>query len=377
MHSAIVIGGGIIGASAAFHLARDGVKTTLIDRADPGNATYAGAGIVAPGTAGDFPPATVEFTKHAVRYFPPLLELLQELGTPDPSYRVTGKLMIAMNEAEDARLEHVMKTLVQRRDDGMPNLGDLSWLTSAEARELFPPLAMIHHAIHVAGAARVDGNALRNALVAGARHYGASTLTGSAILDVHHAQSPAVTLDGERHEADVVVLATGSWINDLLGPLDIELPVRPHRGQIVHLSLDETDTSEWPMVVPLDGKYILPFEPNRIVTGATQEPDAGFDARPTAEGVHLVLHRALENAPGLAAATLDEVRVGLRPWSADGAPYLGAVPGAEDVIVATGFGASGLHLGPYAGLAISRLVQGAAQDTDLSPFRIDREISPS
>ncbi len=94
MTSAVVIGGGIVVASAAYHPARNGFATALIDRTDRGSATRVGAGIVAPGTAGPFSPATIDFTKHAVRYFPPLLAALAEIGTSDPLYRKTGKLMI-------------------------------------------------------------------------------------------------------------------------------------------------------------------------------------------------------------------------------------------------------------------------------------------
>ncbi|MGI8483356.1 MAG: NAD(P)/FAD-dependent oxidoreductase [Thermomicrobiales bacterium] len=374
MNSVIVVNGGIVGASAAYHLAHDGFATTLIDRADPGAATFAGAGIVAPGTAGTFPPATIEFTKHAVRYFPPILAALNEVGTTDPGYRTTGKLMISTNDEEDSRLEGIMSVLVQRRDAGMPNLGTLTWTTPEEAREMFPPLTSIRRAIHISDAARVDGDTLRRSLIQAAVHHGAEVRSEDATLSIQDGRVAGIMRDGENIAADAIILAPGSWINELLLPLSVSVPVAPHRGQIVYLSLGDTNTSGWPMMVPLDGKYILPFDPNRIVTGATQEPDAGFAPHPTAAGLHLILDRLLANAPGLANATIDDVRVGLRPWSADGVPFLGAIPGTENVIVATGFGGSGLHLGPYTGLAISRMLHNIPQDVDLQAFRIGRPI---
>jgi hypothetical protein len=121
-----------------------------------------------------FPTATIDFTKHAVRYFPPLLAALTEIGTTDPLYRKTGKLMISLSDAEDRRLEAIMAMLVQRREDGMPNLGALTWKSAERARAMFPPLGPIQRTIHVADAARVDGDALRLALVQAARHHGAS-----------------------------------------------------------------------------------------------------------------------------------------------------------------------------------------------------------
>ncbi len=137
-----------------------------------------------------------------------------------------------------------MAMLVQRRADGMPNLGALTWKSAEQARALFPPLGPIQRAIHVADAARVDGDALRLALVQAARHHAASVVTGNAALAIDNDRVTGVVLDGRHVSADVVVVATGSWINELLAPLSMSMPIAPHRGQIIHLSLGQTDTSE-------------------------------------------------------------------------------------------------------------------------------------
>src|SRR5258708_5061303 len=92
-----------------------------------------------------------------------------------------------------------------------------------------------------------------------------------------------------------------------------------------------------------------PAPPHGGGAGATRESAGGFDVRMTAGGVYEALGEALRVAPGLATATLKEVRVGLRPASPDGLPLLGRLPGYENVLVATGHGASGLQLGPYSG----------------------------
>jgi D-amino-acid dehydrogenase len=72
--------------------------------------------------------------------------------------------------------------------------------------------------------------------------------------------------------------------------------------------------------------------------------------------------------PGLARATLSEIRVGLRPTSPDDSPLLGALPGIANVFVATGHGADGLLLGPVSGRLVAALVQGKDPDLDLGPF---------
>jgi D-amino-acid dehydrogenase len=88
----------------------------------------------------------------------------------------------------------------------------------------------------------------------------------------------------------------------------------------------------------------------------------------TAGGVNEIMREALRVMPGLANATLGEIRVGLRPASADDSPLLGPVPGTGNVFVATGHGAEGLLLGPLSGKLIADLVQGRDPGLDLEPF---------
>ena len=84
--------------------------------------------------------------------------------------------------------------------------------------------------------------------------------------------------------------------------------------------------------------------------------------------MHEVLRETLRVMPGLARATLREVRVGLRPVSADDTPIIGRLPSHDNVIVATGHGANGLLLGPVTGAIVADLVRGTAPPIDLSPF---------
>jgi len=106
--------------------------------------------------------------------------------------------------------------------------------------------------------------------------------------------------------------------------------------------------------------------------GATRETGSGFDVRATAGGVREVLNVGLGVAPGLAGATLAEIRVGLRPLSADGLPILGRAPGYENLYLCTGHGPSGLQLGPISGALTARLILGQEPAVDLRPFAAAR-----
>ena len=102
--------------------------------------------------------------------------------------------------------------------------------------------------------------------------------------------------------------------------------------------------------------------------GATLEPDAGFDARPTAAGCASCSARCCGSPRVSADATFLEIRAGLRPVSADDAPVLGRLPGWENAYVCTGHGANGLLLGPYSAHLVAALVSGRTPALDIAPF---------
>ncbi|MDP8910182.1 MAG: FAD-dependent oxidoreductase [Chloroflexota bacterium] len=368
----VVIGGGVVGASAAHALASAGVRTLLVDASDPGQATAAGAGIIAPGTSLRPLPAFYPFAARAVRAYPPLLESLAADGETNTGYEIVGKLFVAMTEGERPRLHEALALFRQRRDEGMPNLGAMELVSSERARELFPPLAHVAEAILIPDAARVEGALLREALTAAARKRGATIRRGRARPVIERAAVAGVRIDDEDVPCDRVVLAAGAWSPDVVADLNLTLPVEPQRGQIAHLQIENEDTGRWPIVGGFGDQYILTFRPDRVVAGATRETGSGFDVRQTAGGVQAVLNEALRVAPGLATATLREVRIGLRPLATDGLPFLGPAPGVGGVIVATGHGPSGLQLGPYSGMIAATLAQDQTVDVDLTPFAVER-----
>jgi D-amino-acid dehydrogenase len=93
----------------------------------------------------------------------------------------------------------------------------------------------------------------------------------------------------------------------------------------------------------------------------------------TAAGVHEVLSEALRVAPGLAQASIHEIRVGLRPYTTpDTLPVLGPVPNVREVLLATGHGPTGLTLGPYSGKLTADMILGQAGTTDISAFSVAR-----
>jgi D-amino-acid dehydrogenase len=373
MDSVIVVGGGIVGASAAYHLARSGAQVTLIDQSQPGQATAAGAGIIAPGTSYRPPAAFFPLAFRAVAYYDELLASLSNDGERQTGYETVGLLHVATAEDEAARLPLLLRLFEERRAAGVKNLGEIRLLSGQEARLLFPALSMVQAAIHVPGAARLDGRLMRDALRRAAQVRGARIVIAEQppTLVREGKLVTQVRANGETFPAERVVLATGAWSGQVADTLGVPLPVYPQRGQILHL-VGPVEAGRWPIVVGFHSHYLLSFPDGRVVAGATREDRAGFDVRVTASGAREVLGEALRVAPGLADFTLHEIRVGLRPATPDGLPILGRVPPLDNVFIATGHGASGLQLGPYSGALVADLALGKQPELDLAPFAVER-----
>jgi D-amino-acid dehydrogenase len=373
MYDLIVIGGGIVGLSVAYHAVVAGAKTLLVDRSDPGRATAAGAGILAPETSAIESDAWFRLAIAAVDYYPTLIAQLEADADGSTGYAPTEALLVAVSADEDAALAAAHERMLARqRAYGRPTPDQLTPIDAAAARELFPPLAPIRAGLRARRAARVDGRLLGGALERAADARG--LLRRSAGVDQILLQGDlanGVVSAGERLTAGAVVIAGGAWSAAFASQLRVRLPVAPQRGQIIHLSLPGVDTASWPVILPFHGHYMVPWPDQRVVVGATREL-VGFEPHTTAAGVHEVLAEALRVAPGLASATIGEVRVGLRPHTPDSLPVLGHAPAARNVYLATGHGATGLQVGPYSGKLIADLALGTPIEQDLTAFASSR-----
>lgn len=357
--SVVVVGAGIAGASVAFALAHRGARVDVVAGDLPGEATAAGAGLIAPWTSvrdDDY----YRLYAAGAEFYPELLARLGERGITRTDFRRSGAMMVS---ADPVALDGA-QALLERRvaSSAAGAAGDVLRLTPDRARARIPVLAPDLGGVLLTGGARVDGGTLRTALLDAAHRCGARIVTGRATLDAD-GRSVQVAAGGrvERLHADHMVLAAGVWTDALLSPTGRRIGVTPQRGQITHLHLP-VETGGWPSLQPIGPQhYLVPFDDGRIIVGATREDGSGHDPRVTAAGQRQVLDDALSIAPGLAGATVLETRVGLRPIGPAGLPLIGPVPGLPALWVISGFGAGGLTMGPLVGDAVAAsLVDSAA-----------------
>lgn len=373
MKKYIVVGAGVLGASAAYHLAKAGADVTVVDRFDEGQATDAAAGIVCPWITRRRNKKWYRMVKGGARYYPELIESLEADGEKETGYKRVGALKLHDIESKLVEMEELAK---KRREDA-PEIGEITRLSPEETQALFPALSEHYGAIHVSGGARVDGRALRNALISAAEKNGATFIDGDASLIHEGNEVTGINVAGESILADQVLVTGGAWAKELLEPMGIHFKVTSQKAQILHLELPDTETSEWPVLMPPGQHYLLAFSGGRIVVGATHEDDVGFDYRVTAGAVHQILDNAFSVAPGLSGSTLLETRVGFRPYTPGHLPIIGRVPDLAGILVANGLGASGLTSGPYLGAELARLALGEETELNMEDYDVGGAIEYS
>lgn len=367
MQRIVIIGGGILGASAAYHLAKAGLEVLIVDRRDNGQATDAAAGIICPWLSQRRNKAWYALAKGGAAYYTYLINQLVKEGETETGYRKVGAISIHTNEE---KLEKIEKRALERREAAM-EIGNVKKLSTTETFNQFPRLASEYASVFIEGAARVDGRALRDALMRGAEKYGAKIMYGNAKLSVDGNKVNGVFVDDTLHLASNIIVAVGAWAQELFTPLGFTVNVKGQKAQILHLKDENTDTSKWPVVIPPNDQYIVAFDGGKIVIGATHEDDKGFDVRPTVYGIYEVLDKALQTAPALADASVEEVRIGIRPFTPGFLPMFGPVPNYPEVLFANGLGASGLTVGPYIGKQLTHLILNEQTDVDVANYKVD------
>jgi glycine oxidase len=366
----VVIGAGVIGCACAFELASAGARVTVFDARRVGQgASQASAGVLAPYIEGHEDGPLRSLGRRSLDMYDDFVRRVMQATGQVVQYARSGTLEIAL-EADHA--DNLRRSVTSLKRDGL----SARWMDASELREVEPLVAG-----SALGGLLIDLHGFvgvpefTDALAAAAMRAGARMALEVRVISVALSADGrlVVTTENGPTAADNVVLAAGSWAPQVrLDGVSAPLGVRPVRGQLLHLS--------WPTVQPLrhvlwaNDCYLVPWLNGRVLVGATVE-DAGFDERATAAGVRDLLEAACTLVPQLWQASFDEVRVGLRPASADGLPMVGRSDVLPGLIYATGHYRNGVLLTPLTAALVKALIMDGASDPALdvmTPARTGR-----
>ncbi|WP_044252345.1 glycine oxidase ThiO [Isosphaera pallida] len=375
----VVVGGGVIGLSVAYALARRGrgPRVLLLERGQTGQASsWAGAGMIAPVapdalTSGATPREGLAMLRalSSCLYETWARDLRDETGI-DPEYRRQGGVDLAFNTKEADELQAMSG---RWKREGIV----FERLAQADYHRVEPRLNDQVQAVYfLPDRAQIRNPRLLRALRIACQQRGVTIETGCEVANVveQGGRVRGVRLeDGTERPGEIVVLAAGAWTGGLLERLGRAIPTRPVKGQLALLA----GPPGWlRRIVEHGSYYLVPRADGRILAGATIEPDAGFDSSPTEEGVREVLEEAFLMCPGLRAFPVERTWAGLRPGSPDSRPLIGPLPGIQGLIVAAGHKRAGLQQAPGTGEVVADLIEGVEPRVPLEWCRPDRDPVP-
>jgi glycine oxidase len=344
-----VIGGGIVGAYAAFFLARAGAEPLLIEQDQiGGQASGHNAGGLNPLHGPGIPGAMQDLALQSLRLHLEHWGAVRELSGIDFRSRFVARLVIALDDAEAEAL--IARGALYNATPGFA----ARWLSPAELRRSEPrvtPYAV--GGLWTTGNAGVDPKPYTRAVAAAAASLGASVVSDVATgLEHEDGRVTAVVLASGPLPCAGVVVATGPWCAEPAGWLAIELPVSPLKGELLLASSrDGAPAAE----ITWGGVGVYHAPEGSIWLGGTEE-QAGFDASPSDGARERILAGVSRLAPGLGAVEVDRHVAGLRPITPDGLPIVGIAPGWENVCLAVGAGRKGMLLASGLGLAAAELL---------------------
>lgn len=350
----VIVGGGVIGAAAAWELGRAGRSVVLLDRQQPGmEASWAAAGMLAPGaeTADSVPVAPLG--RASLAMYAEFVAAVEAEAGMRVGYEPGDALQVFFGDGAARAGELFLR---QHRELGLR--GEM--LSPDLARQLEPALGERARAVVLCeDEARLEPRALVAALLAAAQKRDTEVRGECAVQAVltEGGRVRGVKTSAGEIAAECVVVAAGSWSGGL-AEVGRYAPTRPVRGQMVALRAEGVTARH---VLRSHNGYIVPRADGRLICGSTAEPEAGFEKRVTPEGQRKILAAAVELAPGLDSAAVVESWAGLRPDTPDHLPSLGPTD-VEGLYMATGHYRNGVLLAPItARLLREMIVEGGAK----------------
>jgi len=343
-----VVGAGVIGLACAWRAAQAGMSVVVLERDVPGSGSSGvAAGMLAPVTEADFGEQTLlALNLESREMWPGFATELEELTGLPTGYVDCGALVVAADRDDAQEL--------RRLHDFQRRLGlDSEWLGPRAARSLEPGLSpRIGGAVLAPRDAQVDPGAVVAALAQALEDAGGELRSGTEVVSLETGSGRVTglrTAAGERVRTSQVLVAAGAWssqgeLADAAGAPE----VRPVKGQLLELRVRRGGGLPASRLVRTPRCYVVGRADGRVVIGATME-EQGFDTTITAGGVFRLLEAAYEVLPDIGELELVRARAGLRPFTSDNTPVVGAGP-IDGLLWATGHGRNGVLLAPLTAL---------------------------
>ncbi|MGE6752621.1 glycine oxidase ThiO [Rossellomorea sp. NPDC071047] len=347
---ALIVGGGVIGCSIAYQMAKRGKKVLLIEKDRlAGKASQAAAGMLGVQTElkGDGP--LYHLAKESRDMYPSLATDLKEISGMDIEYVENGMIKLARTEEE-------VQELVETASKA-PHGEQIRWLSPNILFSYEPHLSKgVAGGLYIPKDGNVSAPKLTQALGS------ASILQGAEIseyTDVYDFMKERNKITGVRTSkgdfyADETIVAGGAWSRFLLDRLGMKFKSYPVKGECFSVKVPGKIVER---TIFTEGCYIVPKAGGRLLIGATEHPHT-FDETITTGGLMNLIHLATSILPELVDAKWEKAWAGIRPQTEQGVPFMGRSEKWKGLSIATGHYRNGILLAPITGVIMADLIEG-------------------
>ena len=363
----VIIGGGVMGASTAYHLAKKGCEDVLLLERERFFGTQA-TGKCAGGIRYQF---GTEINVQLSQLSLPMLHRFEEELEQPIDLNLCGYLFL-LTEQED--VEVFRQNIEMQRGLGVES----EWLEPSEIADLVP-LIDLHSVLGGAFNAAdglADPSSVVQGYVSGAGRLGALLVTDVEVTDVlvTNGRVTGVTTDRGAVSTPIVVNAAGPWAGVVGEMAGLEIPVAPLRRQIVVTGPIPEVPDDFPFVIDFAQSLYFHPEGEGILTGMSNPNESyGFDQSVDKDWELVHLGAAVERMPILERAGLANRWAGLYEVSPDAHPILGRVLQLDGFYCINGFSGHGFMHGPACGLPLAEgILDGKAGSLDISCLHLDR-----
>jgi len=361
----VVIGGGVIGASIAYHLAAKGVRDVVVlerDRLGSGSTSRNAGGI-------RLQFSTAINVRLSQRSLPRLEQFAEEMGV-DPDFQQVGYLFLITNDRDASSFERSLQLWSRL---GVP----ARRLDRGEVHELFPEIRVddVRFATYCEKDGHLDPTSLLNGYVARAREKGVRFREGEPVtaVDREKGRVTAVRTSSTTIATPTVVNAAGPWAGEVGKLVGVDLPIAPVRRQIFVTDPVAGLDRDFPLTVEMATGFYFHRESGGVLMGMADPADKpGFDDSVNWNFLPTIVERALDRMPALQKANVKTGWAGFYEDTPDKHPILGSIATVPGFVCAAGFSGHGLMHAPAAGEAIAELIVDGKTTLDIAALSYDR-----
>jgi D-amino-acid dehydrogenase len=408
----IVIGGGIIGVSVAYYLAKEGRSVTLLEKDEVGmGSSYGNAGWIANGfslpmAAPGVPLQGLKWLLDATSpfYIKPRLNfdfiswLWRFLGAcNEKQFRKSYSILLSLGQGsfdlfdelfaqEDVDFGYQHKgrltlfTSEESFDKSMPDVAfvrefgvDVSLLDADGAREIEPNIsASVKHAIYSSVYAHANPSHFVNEMARLAKEQGVEMMTGTSVtgFEIAGNQISSVQTTAGKFSANQVVLAAGVWSEIVARELSLKLPIQPAKGYSLTYKCPPEFLPKIPISLAERKVAVTPMGDLLRLTSTFEL--VGFDLDINQRRLAAIRNSASAYLSGMDRLEQESAWAGYRPATPDDLPIIGRSGKYDNLVLATGHGTLGITYGLITGKLVSQIITGEEPAIDLTPLQAER-----